>query len=554
MGFKLAELYVDIRADSKRYESVVKGVQKATEKLHAGLERASKAARNMLLAGTGVAALAVRNAMQQEKANMQLDAALKTSGASLDRWSKRLQAFASEMQNATNNADDQVQSLMALGLNFGIQADQIESATRAAIGLSTALNMDLESAMKYTALAMNGEFTMLNRYIPALRATEDGTEKLAIMTRVANAGFTQAMAATTTLSGQMARIKNDFGDASEKLGFALIPILKKAAQQFVAFANMLNTMTDADVQAFVDKMINVGKVLVAIWLAPALISGVRGFIALLKGVEWAFMSVGGMAKSQARVMTAAVSAMVMAVTAMLAVISAQIMKIDSASFKLSLRSKTFAQLAQELKEARKEVKEAKTDDERLAALERQLQLQKQLHENEMENDAEQQDSEYTARQLGEMNQLVSPDLRSGPAYSNDLTRGTQDRADSRRSAINTFKGWADATEEEIKRLREKLGRGGSGSINAGLIPAMREAIELGVGDAEKNKQAEPKAAEEQETKAAISNRFVGLEEQYRLLSQAKPKEDESLNIQKKQLATQKQIVEKLDNINIPFTR
>jgi hypothetical protein len=68
------------------------------------------------------------------------------------------------------------------------------------------------------ALALQGQFDMLGRYVPALKDAEEETEKMAILQRVMAAGFQQAQASAERTAGRFEQLKNRVGDLWERLG------------------------------------------------------------------------------------------------------------------------------------------------------------------------------------------------------------------------------------------------------------------------------------------------------------------------------------------------
>jgi hypothetical protein len=59
-------------------------------------------------------------------------------GVAVDVESKRLQAFASDMQKLTGVGDEVTLGLMRQAAMLGVDADQLDDAAKAAIGLSEA--------------------------------------------------------------------------------------------------------------------------------------------------------------------------------------------------------------------------------------------------------------------------------------------------------------------------------------------------------------------------------------------------------------------------------
>ena len=154
----------------------------------------------------------------QEQADVDLASALRTTGQGTAETAAEMKTFAAEMQAATIYGDEFVQGLMVQGLNLGVSSGQLKQVTVDALGLSKALKMDLNTSMRYVALAYQGEMTMLRRYIPLLRQTEDQTEQLAIVQKTAAAGFEQLKDQTRTSGGLIEQLSNVWGDLKETVG------------------------------------------------------------------------------------------------------------------------------------------------------------------------------------------------------------------------------------------------------------------------------------------------------------------------------------------------
>jgi len=166
---------------------------------------------------------------RQQAAVKNLGTALELVGANAKEALPDLTNFASELQAITTQGDEATLELMRNGLMLGIQADQLKGATQAAIGLSEALGIDQVMAMRAVANANEGQFEVLQRYLPALKVAKDDTEKLAIVNAAAAKGFSLAKAQTQTYAGAMQQLWNAVGDTREVLGEALAPVIMKVA-------------------------------------------------------------------------------------------------------------------------------------------------------------------------------------------------------------------------------------------------------------------------------------------------------------------------------------
>jgi hypothetical protein len=205
--------------------SLKDGVSAGLKSIQSGISNTAAAFKKIALAGVaattavvgGLVALA-KAYSQQESANNKMAATFSALGengtAAVVKWG----AFATSIQRVTTLGDEQVMSLVTLGKTMGITNDKLGDATKGAIGLSKAFGIDLNSAMKMTALAMQGEFTMLQRYIPALRTATTQAEKMAIVQKAMAAGFKVAEAEMDTIAGSFAALKGVITDAMQKAG------------------------------------------------------------------------------------------------------------------------------------------------------------------------------------------------------------------------------------------------------------------------------------------------------------------------------------------------
>ncbi len=168
----------------------------------------------------------------QEMAERSLVAALKVKGQATEEEIERLKNYASEIQNATTIGDEQSLSLLTLATNMGIASEKRDEALRGSIGLAEAFanaGLSQETAMKGIALAYEGNFTQLQRYIPALQSAKSETDKMAILQKAMADGFEMAKDKAKTGAGALEQYSNLVGDLKEKVGdvikAALVPLV-----------------------------------------------------------------------------------------------------------------------------------------------------------------------------------------------------------------------------------------------------------------------------------------------------------------------------------------
>jgi len=158
---------------------------------------------------------------EQEKVERLLQKAMESTGQYSVAAFEELKRYASEIQNLTTVGDEASLKLMQLGLSMGVSSDKIKDATKYAIGLSKAYDLDLKSAMKMVALAFEGDFNMLQRYLPELKKLKDNTEKQAVAFKRFGEGWGIATEEAKTAEGALIQLNNTIGDFKERIGESL---------------------------------------------------------------------------------------------------------------------------------------------------------------------------------------------------------------------------------------------------------------------------------------------------------------------------------------------
>ncbi|MFA5125347.1 MAG: hypothetical protein WC473_06045 [Patescibacteria group bacterium] len=183
----------------------------------------------------------------QEQADTRLINTLKNKGIYTDSYYLKLKDMASAIQKVTTVGDEQSEMLMGLAVNMGVATDKVIETTTGAIGLATSFKeagLSQELALKGIALAYEGNFTQLQRYIPELRSAKDETEKMAILQRNMADGYKLAQQAAQDGAGAIEQYKNLVGDLKEGLGnlvkIALVPAVKFMSNFAAGLANVLD--------------------------------------------------------------------------------------------------------------------------------------------------------------------------------------------------------------------------------------------------------------------------------------------------------------------------
>ena len=196
-----------------------------------GGEKASSSLKNVAIAaGAAFAAYkilskgvkAVTDAWAiQEKSLIKVRSALKASGQEVDKNTRQIENFTAALQRQTNIGDEVTIGLVAQAVAMGQTATEAQRATQTAVGLSDALGIGLDAALRAVVNAQEENYQQLQRYIPALKGVTDQTEAWEIINKSAEAGIISLSAQTETFAGQTARLNNAWGDYLEQIGRSL---------------------------------------------------------------------------------------------------------------------------------------------------------------------------------------------------------------------------------------------------------------------------------------------------------------------------------------------
>ena len=175
----------------------------------------------------------------QENAVNGLDRALANKGA--EAYSEKLQKLAGDLQLVTTHGDEATIATMALGINMGIPADKMEDATKAAMGLAAAYNMDLNTAMQLIAKAYAGNTGALSRYGIQIDTTKSKQEQFAQVLEKGKKAFPLAEAQTT--GQKLQQLANVWGDLKEVIGEFVVELLG-VGENSGNVAKMISEATD----------------------------------------------------------------------------------------------------------------------------------------------------------------------------------------------------------------------------------------------------------------------------------------------------------------------
>ena len=133
MAEKAGDAFVELGLDDKKMQ---RGMQQAKGRFSGfakGLGVAAAAAGAVI--GAKLVSGMVRAFAEQEKVEMQLKATLKVMGQEVDKLFPKYMALAGAIQDTTGAGDEATLGIIKMFTQMGVASDQMEFATKAAIGL-----------------------------------------------------------------------------------------------------------------------------------------------------------------------------------------------------------------------------------------------------------------------------------------------------------------------------------------------------------------------------------------------------------------------------------
>lgn len=187
--------------------------------------------------------------IEQEKAEAQLGATLKSTNNVIGLTAAQLKEMAKGLQSVTAYSDETIIGAENLLLTFtNIGKDVFPQALETVLDMSTALGQDLKSSSIQLGKALQDPIlgvTALRRV--GVNFNEEAQKMIKNLVDTGRAGEAQAYilkelqtefggsarAARETLGGALAALKNSFGDLQESLGAKFAPIIKDLADNLL---------------------------------------------------------------------------------------------------------------------------------------------------------------------------------------------------------------------------------------------------------------------------------------------------------------------------------
>lgn len=266
-------------------------LRKASEQFKAFTTQLAKIGAVSSAAFAGITAILKKSAdayAEQERAVAKLNAALKAQEAYTDALSRELQAFASQMQQVTIFGDEAIEEAMAIMVTFDLTGEKLKQATKAALDLASAYDMDLSTAAFLLGKAYEGVTDTLTRYGIILDENIDKNKKFdEVIKRINEKLGGQSEIIGNTLYGSLEKAKNAFGDLFETIGQMFAPEIRKTADFIRDVSLAFQNLSEPSKQAL--------KQLTLIGMQMLTLGSVVGLLAMMiKAFGWTWSTIIGL--------------------------------------------------------------------------------------------------------------------------------------------------------------------------------------------------------------------------------------------------------------------
>lgn len=236
----LGSLIVSLGMDARQVDQGLKKLERDLKNTGRNMENMGK---KMSLAFTApLTALAYKSV---EAFNRQAQAERKLELAA-GSASKALKEQASAIQRLTTFGDEAIIEQQAFLASLGLSEKQVMSTTQAAVNLSAALGISLESATKNLAKTTAGLTGELGELLPGLKQFSAEQLKSGAAIEYANkqfAGFAEEAAKTGT--GPLTQLNNQLGDLAEQVGKIILPFITKLAEKVRELADWFDGLSES---------------------------------------------------------------------------------------------------------------------------------------------------------------------------------------------------------------------------------------------------------------------------------------------------------------------
>jgi hypothetical protein len=267
---KASAILKSVADETKLLSDALSQTSQSAGTLELNMEGVTKAAGALAVAAGALAAgvfaadfisKASGEFVELEKAARKLDPALKD--------------LAKSIELGTNIDEKNIFALMNQAKGGGFGTDQIDDATKAAVGLAEVMNVSLSDAMSKVKQATEGNFSAFESLIPGINNLSSVEERLAAVSKLASDGLTEKANAANSATAVFDRMTVEVNNLYETVGEAIEPFRQLAFTGIAVVAELLTQTLEPALKSLKDSFAGSADAMASStkWLTETIVSG-----------------------------------------------------------------------------------------------------------------------------------------------------------------------------------------------------------------------------------------------------------------------------------------
>jgi hypothetical protein len=216
----------------------------------------------------------------------QLDQSMQLNGGTSKELLNEYTALSDKLEVLTNVEAETTQAMMKQAAIMGVSNDQLDDMAIAAIGVSEAMGIPLDTAMEKVRLATEGNFRAFEKLIPSMKTMATDEEKLAAVMELSARGMSMKEEASKSAAGVAEQMGHRWGTFMEVIGGILSPIRQLVNYGIIVLADAMTEVLGPATEYSESMLENMGPMMD--WVKTKIIDGVNAIVSAFTWLEVIF--------------------------------------------------------------------------------------------------------------------------------------------------------------------------------------------------------------------------------------------------------------------------
>jgi hypothetical protein len=188
------------------------------------------------LAAAGFIGYSTAKFIEEDRELQKLKQTMLALGLEADKNSKKFFNFANQLEDSTGTADETIMNMTRQALMSGVKIDKVKDVVQKSLGLSFAMQIDPDAALKTYQMALQGNFKMLSKANPLFR--NEKNQNIEAVNRLSDTGMkAQIGYMDNSAEGKILKMQTSLDGLTKSIGGVFAPLVGKAAESIKAFVD-----------------------------------------------------------------------------------------------------------------------------------------------------------------------------------------------------------------------------------------------------------------------------------------------------------------------------